>query len=143
MEKIEFKNLPDTSTPFTAENFNQLQSNVEDAINGIVESGSNTNGEWTKWANGTMICTKRLVGRASLNLWNAPIIFADIPCGNFSQTFTTIQSIQATSENNQVVAYSITNFTTTSAGTIRITGCASVGMEKSYILHIFAIGRWK
>ena len=32
MQKIDFKNLPDTSTPFTAENFNQLQTNVENAI---------------------------------------------------------------------------------------------------------------
>jgi hypothetical protein len=29
MEKIDFKNLPNTSTPFTAEIFNQLQTNVE------------------------------------------------------------------------------------------------------------------
>lgn len=35
MQKIDFKNLPDTSTPFTAENFNQLQDNVENAINGV------------------------------------------------------------------------------------------------------------
>lgn len=37
MEKIDFKNLPDTSTPYTAENFNQLQTNVENAINGVAE----------------------------------------------------------------------------------------------------------
>ena len=29
MEKIDFKNLPDTSTPINAENLNQLQTNVE------------------------------------------------------------------------------------------------------------------
>jgi hypothetical protein len=34
MQKIDFKNLPDTSTPLNAENFNQLQTNVEDAITG-------------------------------------------------------------------------------------------------------------
>lgn len=35
MEKINFKNLPDTSTPINAENFNQLQTNVENAINEV------------------------------------------------------------------------------------------------------------
>lgn len=35
MKKIDFKSLPDTSTPFTAENFNQLQTNVENAINEV------------------------------------------------------------------------------------------------------------
>lgn len=32
MNKIEFKNLPDTTTPLSAENLNQLQDNMEDAI---------------------------------------------------------------------------------------------------------------
>ena len=32
MNKIEFKDLPDTSTPYNAETFNLLQDNVEDAI---------------------------------------------------------------------------------------------------------------
>lgn len=34
MNKIEFKDLPDTSTPYNAETFNLLQDNVEDAIDG-------------------------------------------------------------------------------------------------------------
>lgn len=29
-------------------------------VNGIVESGSNANGNWIKYADGTMICTKRI-----------------------------------------------------------------------------------
>lgn len=32
MNKIEFKNLPDMTTPLSAENLNQLQDNMEDAI---------------------------------------------------------------------------------------------------------------
>ena len=123
MEKITFVN---ENAPYvSAENLNQMQDNVENAINGIVERGSNANGEYIKFSNGTMICTKRLAGQASLILWYAPIVYADIPCGNFPQTFTAIQSIQATSENDQVVAHSISNFTTTSAGTIR----SLVGVE--------------
>lgn len=35
MEKIPFKDLPDTSTPYNAETFNTLQNNVENAINTI------------------------------------------------------------------------------------------------------------
>lgn len=34
MNKIEFKDLPDTSTPYNAETFNLLQDNIENAING-------------------------------------------------------------------------------------------------------------
>lgn len=35
MEKINFKNLPDTSTPLNAENLNQLQTNAENAISAL------------------------------------------------------------------------------------------------------------
>lgn len=33
MEKIEFKNLPDTSTPIDAESLNKIQDNLESEIN--------------------------------------------------------------------------------------------------------------
>lgn len=33
MEKIDFKDLPDTTTPFTASIFNEMQDNIETAIN--------------------------------------------------------------------------------------------------------------
>ena len=35
MQKIEFKDLPDTTTPFTASLFNEMQDNIEDAINEV------------------------------------------------------------------------------------------------------------
>ena len=40
MEKIEFKDLPDTTTPFTADIFNEMQDNIENAINAIYPVGS-------------------------------------------------------------------------------------------------------
>ena len=56
MEKINFKDLPNTSTPINATNLNAIQTNTENAINGVVESGSNTNGKYIKFNDGTMIC---------------------------------------------------------------------------------------
>lgn len=35
MQKINFKNLPDTSTPLNATNLNQMQDNIETAINTV------------------------------------------------------------------------------------------------------------
>ena len=35
MQRIDFKNYPDESTPLSAENLNQLQANTEEAINEI------------------------------------------------------------------------------------------------------------
>ena len=39
MNKIEFKDLPSTDTPFNAETFNTLQDNVESAINEKQDAG--------------------------------------------------------------------------------------------------------
>ena len=38
MKKIEFKNLPDTTTPINATNLNKLQTNVENAVSEAVQS---------------------------------------------------------------------------------------------------------
>lgn len=38
MQKINFKNLPDTSTPLSAENLNLLQDNIESAIEDVEDT---------------------------------------------------------------------------------------------------------
>ena len=38
MNRIDFKDLPDTSTPLNAETFNTLQNNIESAINEVLNS---------------------------------------------------------------------------------------------------------
>lgn len=74
MEKINFKNKGEPGAiPANADNLNLMQNNVENSfksnkttsdkdtyscnyINGIIESGSNSNGNWIKFSDGTMIC---------------------------------------------------------------------------------------
>lgn len=58
---ISIGNLSDLTTPAT--------DTLVGAINSIVESGSNENGEYIKFANGTMICknTQRIVGITTSN----------------------------------------------------------------------------
>lgn len=82
MNKINFQNLPSTATPIDADNLNLLQSNVENALpvldtavstsstngienqaitnyvdtKGINDSGSNANGNYIKYDDGTLIC---------------------------------------------------------------------------------------
>ena len=53
MQKITFVN---ENAPYvSAENLNQMQTNVESAINEIIETGNNSNGSWVKLKNGTLI----------------------------------------------------------------------------------------
>lgn len=57
MEKINFIN--NQAPALNATNLNQLQTNIENAINSVVESGSNSNGNWIKYSDGTMICWRQ------------------------------------------------------------------------------------
>lgn len=43
MEKIEFKNLPDKTTPINTNNLNLLQDNVEEAINNVEKTINDIN----------------------------------------------------------------------------------------------------
>lgn len=51
MALIEFKDYPNTSTPLNAENLN----NNFNEVNNIAESGSNDNGHYIKFSDGTLI----------------------------------------------------------------------------------------
>lgn len=92
--KTVWKDLPDTSTPITADRLNNLENGVEylfeneskqgineysestndsyscNYTNQIVESGSNENGDWIKYANGNLIC----YGKAAIT---APVTYSD------------------------------------------------------------------
>lgn len=49
MNKIDFKNKGEVGAiPINADNLNLLQENAEDAINGVVQRGSNANGNSIK-----------------------------------------------------------------------------------------------
>ena len=58
MQKINFQDLPSTATPLSANNLNQLQTNVENAINGLFEMGS-----WTPVMNNANVTYEVQVGR--------------------------------------------------------------------------------
>ena len=112
-------------------------------INGIVESGSNTNGSWTKWADGTMICTGTVSGSSTMyDYWsqfkrtqeditvsfpvefiNAPLVF--ITPYYRSGLITVLLGVARTN-----------NFT--------FTGLKAIGNSAgSYSFSYQAIGKWK
>lgn len=81
-------------------NLNQLQTNVQNALDDartktdtaigeIIESGSNANGSYIKWSDGTMICFKRVnFGNMSIrNPWGAFYESEQLDIGNYAQPF--------------------------------------------------------
>ena len=117
MEKINFVN--GQSPYISATNLNNLQDNVETINAIIVESGSNANGSYIKWSDGTMIC----YGRASMSF---PINI------EFGSVFRSdIQSIS--------LPYSFidTNYVVTLQGIAPVHACYAVDDDKSVNLFKF------
>lgn len=146
MTKINFTNLPDTSTPLNATNMNALQTNVENAINGVIESGSNANGYYAKYADGTMICTKQVSITAEItsswgNLYDTGN--QDIDLGNYAQPFVgNVPQVSITmSSANGCWLEGCSDRTTSSYGKIVLASATSKTASVAY--DLIAIGKWK
>lgn len=106
MEKINFKNKGEPGAiPANADNLNLMQNNVENSfksskttsdkdtyscnyINGIIESGNNSNGNWVKFEDGTMICTRTIaVAIDCTNSWGNLYYGQNNDKYNFAQSF--------------------------------------------------------
>lgn len=141
MNKINFQN---NVTPASATTMNTLQDNIENAINSIVESGSNDYGNWIKYADGTMICTKTLnwTGDVITN-WGSLYETTYIDLGQYAQEFIEkpIININQASQDGGWIE-TIYNTSKTNVGEV-IVCRATQRQNVKYIFNIIAIGRWK
>ena len=112
----------------------------------IIESGSNTNGSYTKYSNGTMICYKTVTqNNVSFSAWGSWYESAQIDLGSFPQSFKTgtVPIITAQSKNSggAVANGGILNATASSCGYTRVYRPNDPGAIPITI-DIIAIGEW-
>ena len=122
-----------------------------DYINGIVESGSNSNGNWIKFVDGTMICyeTFSIGGTTTDGQKDGSLWYVDINLQHrFAQKFISKPIIRInayTSENADLhylwVCTKYNSVTTSSFGNYRIYSPTNTAMLVS--LDYIAIGKWK
>ena len=143
MKKINFNDLPNTDTPINSSNLNQLQTNVENAINGVIESGSNENGKYIKFADGTMICRHTFTKTLSFPIEWGGWYEGTISNVSFPQSFVgEIPDISLDKTRGAEAIVGTVNPTLTgieSATLQRPTTATDVACVFSYI----AIGKWK
>ena len=122
---------------------------VDDSINGIVESGSNTNGSWTKWADGTMIINKTVLGTANItNAWGSLYISNDINLGDFPVAFIEKPTVVVSPQTQTGTQYMLTGQGTSGYGTETNAGNVALVRPNSrtgvdYRLEVMAKGKWK
>ena len=118
-------------------------------INGIVESGSNTNGSWTKWADGTMIINKTVLGTANItNAWGSLYVSAEINLGNFPVAFIEMPTIVVSPQTQTGTQYMLTGQGGSGYGSETNAGYVSLVRPNSrtnvaYRLEVIAKGKWK
>lgn len=142
MEKINFIN---NVTKANADTFNTMQDNIEDAIDGIIETGTTNGWTWVKYSNGVSECWKSIQwSQAITNSWGAGLYYGTIPAETFpSNLFISTPTMSFTNiRGTSVMCMNGSNASETSTGDIQISrGTASSGAGG--LLSIIAKGNWK
>lgn len=125
-----------------------VDGQITEGGNRVVESGSNSDGEWVRFADGTQICSINNF-EANYNnntqcssTWSFPVSFSDPPNGwaDFSDGF----GGDATPSYDEIINCYCLNETTTDSNVTAIRAAGLTDFESGDIvmLSCFAIGRW-
>lgn len=110
----------------------------------IPESGSNANGQYTKFPDGTMICTKTVSGTYNFSVafgswWETA---SSVSLGDWPATFVTAPTVIATAVGFYASAEAFNEVTGTSAG-VTFLMRPDKKSNQPVTLTLTAIGRWK
>ena len=143
MEKINFEDLPSTDTPIDSTNLNLLQTNVENAINEVAESGEN----YIKFKSGIMAVFGTIEANANFTAWGSSYQ-QELAGDYFAVPFIETPFLVLASTINVDNTYNYASFAGTFGTSKTITGiiklmrpvAASTGKVK---VNYMAIGKWK
>jgi len=132
-------NVGDLSN-LTTPNTNDIVS----AINSIVESGSNANGNYIKYSDGTMICTKVLTITTQCNsAWGSLYESSFLSFGDTAETFTAIPTIFTYASTRSAFIEGLRNTTTNNFGSTWLARPVADQNAEEYTINLVAIGKWK
>ena len=137
--RVNWEDLPSTDTPINATNLNKMDEGIYDnslAIDNAIESGSNENGSYIKFNDGTLIC--RATINTSANESEKNIYFStSFINSSFNVIVTNIYS------NSKKVIWTVTNtdkeYFTAFPMSYETNSVPTSASSANYI----AIGRWK
>ena len=153
----DFINYPNKTTPLNSDNLKLQPKTAKTTsdndvyscnyVNGIVESGSNENGNWIKFVDGTMITYQNVDITLSVDTaWGGIFVGNYATPINFSQTFKeppeVLIDIKFTQGAGWRVDWDFPVITNSSIKNIGI-GRGTSSNESKCKATIFAIGKWK
>ena len=119
---------------------------VKQAIDSVVESGSNANGYYVKYADGTMICTKTTefsVATSEWQAWGTCYETALKDCGVWAMNFISSPIVSATQTGGAAWLEYFYDTDNTNVGKTRFVRPAAPGATAIYKINIIGVGRWK
>lgn len=145
MSLTDWKNLPDTSTPINKENLENDGSYLETKIYDVIEEGSNNNGTYIKFSNGTLICTKQVTKAfTAVEQWGA-LYDAIIPCGNWAYPFISVPIVSGALVESSGFVEGFRNVNSNRVEQVIIARPTNISASNPWspVVDIVAIGRWK
>ena len=150
MNYTNWKNLPDRTTPLTAENLlNDINitkeeiQNLKSEISKIIESGDNENGSFIKYSNGIMICLQSIEGIVNISTaWGSLYQSGILKTPNFPEQFIDAPYVLLTNHNGEsVIAPNGLSTNSKPEDVVLLRGTTSPDMR--YKIDILSIGKWK
>lgn len=110
-----------------------------------IDSGSNSNGMYIKFGDGTMICTKQFAFTSTFTGQEGAMYYGTRQSlGNYAASFASLPAVCATISNGaSAFVDTIKTPGTTTIGTINLYRNERVTTENTVTINIIAIGRWK
>ena len=121
------------------------KSNLVGAINSIIESGSNANGDYIKYSDGTMICTKKVsfVGLQFTIAWGNVYETPPVELGDYAQEFVDIPLMFITAATSSAVAEGVGNTKTSFGKIVFYRPIRTDYADYRYNFYLMAIGKWR
>lgn len=145
MSLMDWKGLPDTSTPLNPNNLENDGAYLKEIIDGIVESGSNNNGTYIMLSNGTLICTKQVTKVfTEAAQWGA-LYDVIIPCGNWAYPFISVPFVSGVLVESSGFVEGFRNVNSNGVEQVIVARPTNISASAPWgpVLDIVAIGRWK
>ena len=138
----------DISNIKTAETTSNTDTYSCNYINGIVESGNNANGNYIKYIDGTMICTRNIeISNASASsTWGSLYYYSDSTSYSFASEFISTPIIQKTFVATDSVGAILGDYGNSNVTTANFKGITLIRPSSGNItgnIYVTAIGRWK
>lgn len=131
------------STPESFNSSHWTETSIKTEVS--IESGSNANGYYIKYPDGTMICNKIAIVNTTINnAWGTWYDSGPKSLGSFAQTFYAVPTITAVLTGGwSALIQRISDTTTSSVGDVYLTRSTQLNTAQDHYVNIIAIGRWK